>query len=788
MKLMNNYTDSEEIYEKPIDVVGQFLKYVLNWKWFLLSMIVSIGISVIYLKLSTAIYEVKTTVLLKDDKKGGGIPELNVLKEIGVIDVKNNVDNELEVLKTVALAERVIRDLKLYVGYEKIGYFKNDILYGSNCPISISLSDAVLSNMKNNIEFEVNMHPRGALIFTGTYYDNEYKIKVPPTENEVMLPFGRVYFKVGDFKPIESMAIKVTIQNPAEVAETMLKNITMELTTKNTSVVNIVLTTSSIQLGKDFLERLIEEYNNEDVNEQRLMAANTAGFIDNRLIQLTKELNDVESQVENYKQEQGLTSINSEANMYIQQTGAYEQKLLEVETQLAIVTDIDEYIHKKENRLQLLPTNTGIKSESLSTLISEYNKLLLERRRLSRIASNSNQAMLTLNEKIESMISSIWSTVRSERGSWEIARQDLLGKNRQNTVRIQAIPRQEREYTEIKRQQNIKEALFLYLLQKKEENYVKISMIEPKSKMIDKARSDGNPISPKKSLVLLLAFVLGLVLPIIGINIYDLLRYEIENKEELEKLSIVPVLGEILKSSHLTNVVIQEKNTDSFSEMIRLLRTNLLFILDNKEKKVINILSSSQGEGKTFTTINLGLSLALLDKKVLIIGLDIRKPKLGEYMGLENEQGITLFLSGNLSQKKLIKPSGIHPNLSIITAGPTPPNPNELLAKPLLDNLMTELRDEYDYIILDTAPVGLVSDSLVINRFADVSLYIVRVAFTHKKDVENATILYNSKKINNMYFVLNGSEENRNTYRYGYGKKNRYGYGNESEKAPKNKK
>ena len=278
-----------------------------------------------------------------------------------------------------------------------------------------------------------------------------------------------------------------------------------------------------------------------------------------------------------------------------------------------------------------------------------------------------------------------------------------------------------------------------------------------------------------------IALVLGILLPLVFIAIKDLLNYQIENKEELGKLSTVPILGEILKNVQIGKDFIAEKSTDSFSVMIRLLRTNLLFILNDSDKKVINILSSIHGEGKTFVSINLALSLALLDKKVLIIGLDIRKPKLGEYIGLENESGITLYLSGHLAPDKLVQPSGIHQNLSIITAGPIPPNPNELLAKPLLDKLINEFRNQFDYIVLDTAPIGIVSDSFVVNRFADVSLYVVRAAYTHKKNIEDATNLYNSKKITNMYFVLNGSEENKNAYRYGYGLKYGYGYGNEDE-------
>jgi len=367
--------------------------------------------------------------------------------------------------------------------------------------------------------------------------------------------------------------------------------------------------------------------------------------------------------------------------------------------------------------------------------------------------------------------------LNNEKSNLKIAQRDLTSKNSENAARIRAIPRQEKEYTEIKRQQGVKEALFLFLLQKKEEKYLNMSLVEPIAKIIDDVHCDSDPVSPKKSMILMLAFIIGLIIPIIAIKIRDLLRYQIENKDELEEISIVPVLGEIPKIKKGGNLIIQENSTDSFTELIRLIRTNLLFVLDSPEKKVINMVSSLSGEGKTFVTINLAMSLALLDKKVLIIGLDIRKPKLGAYLNIDDTTGITMFLSGHMNKEKLILPSGIHPNLSVITSGPIPPNPSELLLKPALDKLIAELREQFDYIVIDTAPILVVSDSFSLNRLADVNLYVVRAEFTPKKNIEDATNLYKHKKLNNLFFILNGTDMTKNSYRNGYGKKYGYGYG-----------
>jgi capsular exopolysaccharide synthesis family protein len=386
--------------------------------------------------------------------------------------------------------------------------------------------------------------------------------------------------------------------------------------------------------------------------------------------------------------------------------------------------------------------------------------------------------MMDLTDQIDAVFSTVQASVRNEKRSLQIAKQDLQKNDRQNAGRIKAIPRQEREYTEIKRQQIIKETLFLFLLQKKEENYLNMSVVVPKGKMIDKARCSGAPVSPQRTLILLIAFLIGFILPILVIYISDLLRYQVQNKEELEAMSEVPVLGEIPRSDQTGNIIIRENSTNRFTEMFRLLRTNLLFVLNNPDKKVINVVSSVGGEGKTFISINLGVSLAMLNKKVLIIGLDVRKPKLAEYLSMDNNSGITLYLLGNSDNKNLIRPSGIHANLSVITAGPVPPNPNELMAVPLLDELIADCREKYDYIILDTAPLGIVSDSFSLNRFADVSLYVVRADYTPKKNIEDATKLFLNKKVKNMYFVLNASDVHKVAFRYGYGQKYGYGYGN----------
>ena len=795
---MNKYPQAEEDYnplsEKPVDFIGLLIKYISYWKWFILSLIICVAIAVIYLRFTLPKYEVKTSVLFKDDSKGSGSVEMNVFNDMSIITQKNNIDNVLELLKNSIIIEKTVRELGVYVSYTNIntiplvqktginryaqnfGRYREKVLYGDESPVFISLPDSTLKYFTGHIVFDVLVHPYGLYEFSGTYADKTFNVKASFSDKIITLPFGIVNLKRGNYKPSEDMLIEVGIHSPTSVADYFLAQMKMVLASKTGSVVDLSFVCSNENLGKDFIQKFIEVYNREEMNEKIEMANKTSKLIEEHLNSLSSELSSVESEAEKYKQSQGITDLASQSDLFNSQTAEVEQKRLEIETQLAIVSDLNSYIQNSANRDQLIPSNSGINSGSLNNLVSDYNKLILERNRLSRIASGSNQAMIDLTNQIESMYNTVQSSMQNEKNNLQIARRDLLSKYYQTNARIRAIPRQERQFTEIKRQQGVKEELFLYLLQKKEEKYMNMSSVVPSSKLIDNVHSLG-PVSPRKNIILFSSLLIGLLIPVIGVKIRDLLRFQIENKEELEAISIVPVLGEIPKTNQTGNVLVKDNNTDSFTEMVRLLRANLLFVMDNPDKKVINMLSSVSGEGKTFVAINLAISLALLEKKVLIIELDIRKPRLSEYIGTENKSGITLFLSGQINQNELIKPTGIHPNLFIITAGTIPPNPNELLAKPALDKLIDDLRLQFDYIVIDTAPIGVVSDSFLLNRLADVTLYVVRAEFTPKKDIEDATILYKKKKLKNMYFVLNDVDLNKHTYRYGYGKKYGYGYG-----------
>lgn len=787
-----------KLADKPIDVLSILMKYLIHWKWFLVSIFICLFLAITYIYITLPKYKIETSILFNDDQKGGA-SEITTFREMGVVSRRNNADNEIEILKKTLIVENVVRELSLYASYtemkplgllSKIGMEnsvpsflirKTKSLYGNETPVLVKMSDNDLNSLTDKISIDVLVYPTGNYDFNVEYNDNNFHYNLSPGDSILNFPFGKIEVATTPMIHSKEMMVKIDINRPADVANMYLGNLTIELTSKTSSVADIALICSNPALGRDFLIKYIETYNEKGIIDQVELADKTSRLIEDQLAKLSGELSDVESQVQNFKQSQGLTDIASQASLYNSQMASVGQRRMDIESQLSIVTNLNNYVQNINNHEQLIPSSSGISNQSLNSQITSYNNLVLERNRLARIASSNNQSMIDLNYQLSSMLNSVKTGLQNEENNLEIQYRDVAAVYNQNRARVSAIPQQERVYSDIMRQQNIKENLFLFLLQKKEEKYMNMATVAPSSKIIDNIRVAGI-VSPQKMIILAIFLVLGVLFPVVVINIKDLLRYQIISKDELEKITSAPVLGEIPKIIQNDKVsvnertLITENGNDSFNEMVRLLRANLLFVINGNDKKVINVLSSISGDGKTFTSINLSMSLALIDKKVLLIDLDIRKPKLAKELGLDSKRGITLYLSGSMTKEELVKPSGLHPNLSVITAGAIPPNPNELLAKPLLDELIKDLRCDFDFIFIDTAPLGLVSDGFLLSRLADVNLYIARSEYTPKKYLEDAGRYFKEGKLKRLYFILNSVNMNAAEHRYGFGKKYGYGY------------
>ena len=575
------------------------------------------------------------------------------------------------------------------------------------------------------------------------------------------------------------------------VARDYCKSLSIAPTSKTTSVAVISLKNSSLQRGQDFINQLLEMYNRNTNNDKNEIAQKTAEFIDERIGIISKELGSTEANLESFKRDAGITDLTSEAQIALAGNAEYEKKSVENRTQISLVNDLRKYL--RGNEYEVLPSNVGLQDAALIGAIERYNEMLIERKRLLRTSTENNPTIVNLDTSIRAMKANVQATLEGTLQGLMITKESLDREASRYSRRISNAPGQERAYVSIARQQEIKAGLYLMLLQKREENAIALAATANNAKIIDEAIADDIPVSPKRPMIYLIALVLGIGIPVGIIYLVELTKFKIEGRADVEKLTSVPVVGDIPltdeKNDKNGSIAVFENKNNLMSETFRNIRTNLQFMLDN-DQKVILVTSTVSGEGKSFVSSNLAISLSLLGKKVVIVGLDIRKPGLNKVFQLSNkERGITQSLSNpETDLMELVQPSDVNKNLFILPGGTVPPNPTELLARNGLDRAIETLKKNFDYVILDTAPIGMVTDTLLIGRVADLSVYVCRADYTHKAEYTLINELSFEKKLPNLCTVINGVDLKKRKYgyyygygkygkHYGYGKRYGYGYG-----------
>ena len=574
--------------------------------------------------------------------------------------------------------------------------------------------------------------------------------------------------------------ITAYINSPFAVAKGYAGSLSITPTSKATSVVTVALKNSNTQRGKDYIDKLLEMYNINANNDKNEVAQRTAEFIDERIGIISKELGSTERDLENFKRSAGITDLTSEAQIALTGNAEYEKKRVENQTQINLIMDLQRYLRGTE--YEVLPANVGLQDAGVTGAIDRYNEMVAERNRLLRSSTESNPAIVNLNASIRAMRGNIQTTLDATLKGLEITRADLAREAGRYSRRISDAPTQERQFVSIARQQEIKSGLYLMLLQKREENAIVLAAIANNAKIIDEAQADGAPISPKRMRIYLAALVFGIGIPVGIIYLIGLTKFKIEGRVDVEKLTSFPVIGDIPLADEKTgSIAVFENQNNLMSETFRNVRTNLQFMLENG-KNVILVTSTVSGEGKSFISANLAISLSLLGKKVVIVGLDIRKPGLNKVFNIpKKEHGITQFLTNPTTNlMDLVQPSDINKNLYILPGGTVPPNPTELLARDGLEKAVETLKKNFDYVILDTAPVGMVTDTLLIGRVADLSVYVCRADYTRKAEFTLINELAKNNKIPNLCIVINGLElqKKKYGYYYGYGKYGKYyGYG-----------
>ena len=776
--------------EEQVNIQELLFRYLIHWPWFVVSIIICIACAWGYLRLTTPIYNISATVLIKDEKKGGGASMSSDLEKMGLegfVSSSSNVDNEIEVLRSKSLSREVVNNLGLFVTYMDEDEFPSKELYHTS-PVLVSLTHQEADKLPGRMEINMILQPTGALGVQITVGEKEYRKqfdKLPavfPTDEGTVAFFANndTLSAVCPENITKERHITAFINRPFSVLKEYVNSLSIAPTSKTTSVVVISLENTNTRRGRDYINKLLEMYNINANNDKNEVAQKTAEFIDERIGIISKELGSTEQDLENFKRSAGITDLSSEAQIALTGNAEYEKKRVENQTQINLVMDLQRYM--KGNEYEVLPSNIGLQDAASAGAIDRYNQMLVERKRLLRTSTENNPTIINLDTSIRAMRTNVQATLDATLKGLQITKEDLAREASRYSRRINDAPTQERQFVSIARQQEIKSGLYLMLLQKREENAITLAATANNAKIIDEALADDNPISPKKMLVYLAALVLGVGLPVGVIYLIGLTKFKIEGRADVEKLTSLPVVGDIPLADEKTgSIAVFENQNNLMSETFRNVRTNLQFMLENG-KNVILVTSTISGEGKSFISANLAISLSLLGKKVVIVGLDIRKPGLNKVFNIpKKEHGITQYLTNTTANlMDFVQPSDINKNLFILPGGTVPPNPTELLARGGLEKAIETLKANFDYVILDTAPVGMVTDTLLVGRVADLSVYVCRADYTHKAEYTLINELAIEKKLSKLCTVINGVDlkKRKYGYYYGYGKYGKYyGYG-----------
>ena len=787
----NSYENNmNELDEEKVNYQELLFRYIIHWPWFVASVLICLIGAWGYLYFQIPVYQVSASIIIKDDKKGGnsGSADLENLGLGGVITSAQSIDNEIEVLRSKTILKEVVNNLELYITYYDEDEFPRQEMYKTS-PVVVNLTAQEADKLPNAALIDMKLASDGGLDVNLKVGLNEYNKrfdKLPAVFPTNVGTFGftlRDSLSNGQVEGQKDVRhISAVVSQPFGVAKGYQWALTIAPTSKATSVATVSLVNTNIRRGQDFINKLMEMYNRNTNNDKNEVAEKTREFINERIKIIDEELGNTEEKLETFKRNAGLTDISRDAQLAVSGNAEYEKKRVENGTQINLVRDLAKYINNPLNEYEVLPSNIGLTDNGLTTQLERYNELVIERKRLLRTSTENNPMIINLDMSIRAMRANVKTAIDGTLQGLLIVKADLDREASRFSRRISDAPGQERQYVSIARQQEIKAGLYLMLLQKREENAITLAATANNAKIIDEPAAEGGPVSPKPKMIYMIAFVLGVGLPIGVIFLIGLTKFKIEGRGDVEKLTRLPIVGDVPLTAEKTgSITVFENQNNLMSETFRNVRTNLQFMLGNGQK-VILVTSTVSGEGKSFISANLAVSLSLLGKKVVIVGLDIRKPGLNKVFNIaRKEQGITQYLSN--SEKNLmdlVQASDVSKSLYILPGGTVPPNPTELLARDGLDKAIETLKKNFDYVILDTAPVGMVTDTLLIGRVADLSVYVCRADYTRKAEFTLINELAENNKLPNLCTVINGLDlqQKKYGYYYGYGKYGKYyGYG-----------
>ncbi|XZF12370.1 GumC family protein [Chitinophagaceae bacterium MMS25-I14] len=787
--------DTNNFFPAAKDEAGAFnihrilMELRRNWILFLASVAVCVLIVFIYLRYTTPVYKVNATVLIKDDDKAGSMGQQgNLLQDLGLLAGKSNVDNEVEILKSRSLMEHTVTDMQLNVSYYSIGRIKsNELFYDVPFKVQfLSLYKDSVGNKAFNLKIESD---NGR--YTLSAFDKKWKLEPGKT---ISLPIGVMLFMPVGPGAAASGEYLVTVQSIDEAVSDYMNKFTAVTTNKQVSTIDLTLQDELPEKGEAILNRLVSLYVQDNVADKNRIADSSIKFIDERLQYVGTELTGIEKQIQDFKTVNKLADISEQSKQLISSTGDYIKMLTQAEVQLSIITSLSNYLHNNANDRNIIPSSLIVQNDMLSGIIEAYNGLQMQRERLLLTNTEASPMVQNLDKQISNLRTEMTNSMASVKRELEVTVQEYRKRSGGIDNQIAQVPAKERVFLEYSRQQSIKQELYVFLLTKREETALTKSSTMSNIRIIDPAKTESLPFKPKKPLILLSALLLGCMLPAGFLYVRNLLNVRVRSKEDITRLTTIPILGEVGHNEEQTAVVVNRNKRSHISEQFRALRTNIQFMLGSKDHKTILVTSSMSGEGKSFVSMNLASTFALLGKKVVLMELDLRKPKIAKSLSLERTVGFSTYAIGVSEFEEIIVPSGVQENLYVITSGPIPPNPAELITEQRVHELFQQLRENFDYIIIDSAPVGLVTDAWLLKGFADVTLYLLRQSVTFKEQVKVVEELHRGGKLSRAGLVVNDIDMHRgkgygNYYGYGYGYGYNY-YGDESyfEEGPGSKK
>lgn len=754
-----------------IDLHALLKSYASKWYYFVISMVICGALGYLYTRSHARPMAVRANILISpesDSPLGGG-----AMGGLGSLFGSNAyVDDEIFVISSHSLFRNVARDLELNKTHMvKDGFLKSHLAY-PDFPIDV-VAPGVADTLRQTLVFVVKVDKSGkADIDVKVKKDKIVEMENVALPAVVKCPYGdftvtpTAYYHKG-----EKLKTTIVFSGYESAAESLTDNVVAEIASRKSNVIELGYDISNPALGSAVLNEILAKYNERGVAEKNLQGEKTASFLNDRIQLLAKDLNEAEVAIQNYKEGHGIIDVLAEAEYQTAKKGTLESAMLEQETEMEVLRLTRDYFTDPAHSDDLVPMT--VSNEAVARGIEKHNELVLKRLELLESAKPDNFAVKQLTKQIDLSRANLITTTDRVLESANLKLNDIRAEKNRTDSRLGSIPTQEREYLNMKRQQEVKQELYLFLLQRQEENSMMLANAVSKGKIIDEAFTLSEPLGMSPKMILFIALVIGLIIPPFVIYLRKVIRNKLETREEAEKHLTAPVLGEMCIDRSGRRLVVSENDTSSATELFRLLRSNLQFMLSDPNDKVVLMTSTRSGEGKSFISINLAASLSILQgKKVLLVGMDIRNPQIANYLGINPPLGLTNYLSSDaVSLKSIIVPMEGLPNLDLIVAGPIPPNPAELLNSRKVDDLFAELRKHYDYIVVDSAPVGMVSDTFTLDRISDATIYVTRVNYSSLQDLRFIEDVYEEKRLKKLSVVINGTTSKKG-YGYGQNKKN----------------